>query len=168
MHTAPYKTAFSQVPNQCKKTSNYLIKNKKTNSLQSVPFSHSGTSPCAFLGLQLLGRKRNCPAEASRGKAGFIPGTGLNCQFKRWRRRPIMRRGIRFMGRPPDRGAHSPMPAKPPSRHRPHERRPAPDEPVLIYGIHAIEAALRNPDRVIHRVFLTDNAARRLEAAISS
>ncbi len=60
------------------------------------------------------------------------------------------------------------MPAKPPSRHRPHERRPAPDEPVLIYGIHAIEAALRNPERVIHRVFLTDNAARRLEAAIAS
>ena len=36
------------------------------------------------------------------------------------------------------------------------------DEEPLIFGIHAVEAALANPQRVIRKLFLTDNAERRL------
>ena len=51
-----------------------------------------------------------------------------------------------------------------PNRHRQHERarRSDTDGPVLIFGIHAVEAALANPKRTIQKLFLTDNAARRL------
>lgn len=46
-------------------------------------------------------------------------------------------------------------------------RREPQDGPVLIYGVHAVEAALRNPARAISRLYLTDNAERRLAAALS-
>ena len=39
------KTAIFQVPNQCKKSRNPLKSNTFNTSLQSVPFSHSGTPP---------------------------------------------------------------------------------------------------------------------------
>src|SRR5690606_26479800 len=39
---------------------------------------------------------------------------------------------------------------------------------VLLYGIHAVEAALRNPARVVGRLQLTENAERRLAAAIAA
>jgi len=35
--------------------------------------------------------------------------------------------------------------------------------PVLLYGIHAVEAALANPKREIRKLHLTENAAHRLE-----
>ncbi len=41
-------------------------------------------------------------------------------------------------------------------------------EQVLLYGIHAVEAALANPKRTIGRLFLTDNAERRLQAAVAA
>ncbi len=51
-----------------------------------------------------------------------------------------------------------------PNRNRQHERtsRGDADGPMLIFGVHAVEAALANPKRTIQKVFLTDNAARRL------
>jgi 23S rRNA (guanosine2251-2'-O)-methyltransferase len=45
----------------------------------------------------------------------------------------------------------------------PHRR--APDR-VLLYGLHAVEAALANKSRAITRVRATENAARRLEATL--
>jgi 23S rRNA (guanosine2251-2'-O)-methyltransferase len=39
---------------------------------------------------------------------------------------------------------------------------------VLIYGIHAAEAALSNPKRNIRQLYLTDNAERRLREALST
>ena len=39
--------------------------------------------------------------------------------------------------------------------------------PTLIFGIHAVEAALRNPRRPIHALLLTDNAQHRLEVALA-
>jgi 23S rRNA (guanosine2251-2'-O)-methyltransferase len=47
-------------------------------------------------------------------------------------------------------------------------RRDSQDDTVLIYGVHAVEAALRNPARVIGRLYLTDNAERRLAEALAA
>lgn len=38
-----------------------------------------------------------------------------------------------------------------------------PEGRVRLYGLHTARAALNNPERVIHRLWVTDNAARRLE-----
>jgi 23S rRNA (guanosine2251-2'-O)-methyltransferase len=73
-------------------------------------------------------------------------------------------------------------------RHKPHERRRfgapgrpqhrperhgeraggGPEDAVLLFGIHAVEAALGNPARVVHTLHLTDNAERRLHAALTA
>jgi len=65
---------------------------------------------------------------------------------------------------------------KGPDRGRETGRRPAwrgregsPDGPVILYGWHAVTAALANPQRRIRKLMLTENAARRLaEENISS
>lgn len=41
------------------------------------------------------------------------------------------------------------------------------DETIRLYGIHPVEAALKNPERKVTRLCATDNAARRLADAIS-
>jgi 23S rRNA (guanosine2251-2'-O)-methyltransferase len=56
-------------------------------------------------------------------------------------------------------------------KHRPSSSRPPRrgsegakgSTPVLLYGIHPVEAALANPKRGIRKLHLTENAARRLE-----
>jgi 23S rRNA (guanosine2251-2'-O)-methyltransferase len=42
------------------------------------------------------------------------------------------------------------------------------DGPTLIYGIHAVEAALANARRTIGRLYLTDNAERRLHQVLQA
>ncbi len=54
-----------------------------------------------------------------------------------------------------------------PRRDGPRARRDAPrdadnDGPVWIWGTHAVTAALANPDRYVHTLLVTDNAAERL------
>jgi 23S rRNA (guanosine2251-2'-O)-methyltransferase len=41
-------------------------------------------------------------------------------------------------------------------------------EHLLIFGIHAVEAVLANPKRVIHRIALTANAERRLQPSLAA
>ncbi|MCH9764616.1 MAG: 23S rRNA (guanosine(2251)-2'-O)-methyltransferase RlmB [Alphaproteobacteria bacterium] len=41
------------------------------------------------------------------------------------------------------------------------------DDPILLYGIHAAAAALANPARPIRKILATDNAARKLQSAIT-
>lgn len=56
---------------------------------------------------------------------------------------------------------------------RPHNRAQAvykaakAEGPALIFGIHAVEAALANPHRTIAKLHLTDNAERRLAEALT-
>jgi 23S rRNA (guanosine2251-2'-O)-methyltransferase len=66
-------------------------------------------------------------------------------------RKPQFRRG----GKPFDRGASSRRPAR-------HEREANPDGPVILYGWHTVTMALANPQRRIRKLFVTENAARRL------
>jgi len=63
---------------------------------------------------------------------------------------------------------------KPQRRFRPPHGKPgnplrsADSDRILLYGIHAVEAALANPNRTIGRLLATENAARRLEPAIKA
>src|ERR1700722_2231388 len=43
-----------------------------------------------------------------------------------------------------------------------HGRDASPDGPVILYGWHTVAAALANPQRQIRKLWLTENAARRL------
>jgi 23S rRNA (guanosine2251-2'-O)-methyltransferase len=60
-----------------------------------------------------------------------------------------------------------------PRQHRPSQggrppHAPAGEGPPLIFGIHAVEAALANPNRAIAKLYLTDNAERRLQEALGN
>src|SRR3954465_7860027 len=68
-------------------------------------------------------------------------------------RKPPFRRGG---GKPFEKGRKFARPAG----HRGRES--SPDGPVILYGWHTVAAALANPDRQIRKLFLTENAARRL------
>jgi 23S rRNA (guanosine2251-2'-O)-methyltransferase len=74
------------------------------------------------------------------------------------------------------------MPRQPhrPSKHRPsggpfyprgkpgRARRGNDSDRILLYGLHAVEAALGNPKRDIGKLLATENAARRLEAVLKT
>jgi 23S rRNA (guanosine2251-2'-O)-methyltransferase len=68
-------------------------------------------------------------------------------------RKPPFRRGG---GKPFEKGR------KPGGRPAFRERNTNPDGPVILYGWHTVAAALANPERQIRKLFLTENAARRL------
>ena len=55
-------------------------------------------------------------------------------------------------------------------RSRPRAGAPAPadDGTVRLYGVHAVEAALRNPVRAINKLMMTENAENRLKEAVSA
>lgn len=67
------------------------------------------------------------------------------------------------MPRPKNKPSHPPGPfrGKPPK-----SRRGAESDRILLYGLHAVEAALANPNRPIGRLLATENAARRLETPL--
>jgi 23S rRNA (guanosine2251-2'-O)-methyltransferase len=58
---------------------------------------------------------------------------------------------------------HGPRSSRP---NQPQRRHSAPardrDGPVILYGWHSVKAAIENPARKLHRLFATENAARRL------
>src|ERR1700739_2822704 len=59
-------------------------------------------------------------------------------------------------GKAPDKGRESRR--RTPSR----DREANPDGPVILYGWHTVVAALANPQRRIRKLWLSENAARRL------
>lgn len=62
---------------------------------------------------------------------------------------------------------HKPWPGKRRPEQRPDNRAANADpDHVVLYGIHAVEAALRNTDRKIRRLLLTENAQRRLQSVL--
>src|SRR6202142_4236655 len=68
-------------------------------------------------------------------------------------RKPRFRRGG---GKGADNGRETGR--RPPWR----DRDAGPDGPVILYGWHTVAAALANPQRGIRKLWLTENAARRL------
>ena len=54
------------------------------------------------------------------------------------------------------------------SRPQRPERRPFDEGRVLLYGVHAVEAALRNDARKVLRLLMTENAENRLAEAVSA
>lgn len=68
-------------------------------------------------------------------------------------RKPPFRRGG---GKPFEKGRKFGRPADR------HERGGGSDGPVILYGWHTVSAALANPERRIRKLFLTENAAKRL------
>jgi len=68
-------------------------------------------------------------------------------------RRPRFQRGA---SKTPEKGRESGR--RPPWR----DRDASPDGPVILYGWHTVAAALANPQRQIRKLWLTENAARRL------
>ena len=68
-------------------------------------------------------------------------------------RKPPFRRGG---GKPFEKGR------KPGGRPLRRDRDAGSDGPVILYGWHTVAAALANPERQIRKLFLTENAARRL------
>jgi 23S rRNA (guanosine2251-2'-O)-methyltransferase len=61
-----------------------------------------------------------------------------------------------------------PRPSKRPGQHHGKRFRPEPrdrDGPAILYGWHTVTAALANPARRARTLYLTENAARRLEEA---
>jgi len=67
-------------------------------------------------------------------------------------RKPPFRRGD---GKPADKRREPGRPAW-------RDRGPGPDGPVILYGWHTVAAALANPRRRIRKLFLSENAAKRL------
>jgi 23S rRNA (guanosine2251-2'-O)-methyltransferase len=57
----------------------------------------------------------------------------------------------------------TPRPGQQSAERRAHDK----EEPTLIFGIHAVEAVLRNRRRAIRAILLTDNAQYRLEMALA-
>jgi 23S rRNA (guanosine2251-2'-O)-methyltransferase len=57
---------------------------------------------------------------------------------------------------------------KPQSTQNPRRHNTADDGPVRLFGVHAVEAALKNPARQIGRLLVTDNAEHRLEEALQT
>ena len=78
-------------------------------------------------------------------------------------RKPRFSRGP---GKGPDKGHEKPRDGGPHKGRdkggRPRRDRESGDGPAILYGWHTVVAALNNPQRVIRKLWLTENAARRL------
>lgn len=80
--------------------------------------------------------------------------------------KPKGKSGQRRSGAKDAKGTFGPARSGRVPRHRRHKAQ-NPDDRILLYGLHAVEAALRNPARPVFGVHATANAAQRLEAAIA-
>jgi 23S rRNA (guanosine2251-2'-O)-methyltransferase len=114
-------------------------------------------------------RKAAMCASAQRTATGPAPNGPTATSFSRqalqkprfnkpWRDK---KRSSEFSSRP----AKAPFHAK--SQHRDAGGHPGDDDgPIRLFGLHPVEAALKNPARRVQRLMLTENAERRLKEAI--
>jgi 23S rRNA (guanosine2251-2'-O)-methyltransferase len=128
------------------------------------------------------GDRRRSPRERGAGgkvygERGGRPGGGRS-KFRTERdEHPKEEREGPRSGGPEHERANYPRHAHPkPHRPRHEDRRPhwqrrdavEDEDRILIWGIHAVDAALRNPRREVKRLLLTDNAAHRLAEALTT
>ncbi len=94
---------------------------------------------------------------AAPGKLPFLRAHGMT---------PAMRERGKMPGHPAGHWKSGPFGGQKPRRGRrgPPAARPDADGPAILYGWHAVKAALDNPRRRIRRLYATENAARRLHA----
>lgn len=71
------------------------------------------------------------------------------------------------MSKSKDRTSSSRRPQFPHRRNQSLHRQADPEGPLLLFGLHAVEAALNNPRRAVSRLVATENAARKLSAALA-
>ena len=105
-------------------------------------------------------------------KSVMVPALLPPCKSQPPRRQTVSK----DQGRPPQR-VWSKKPHKGGSHNRPFKShsgtRPprgedggGDDGPLRLFGLHAVEAALRNPARMVVKLMLTENAERRLAEAL--
>ncbi|MFT3730653.1 MAG: 23S rRNA (guanosine(2251)-2'-O)-methyltransferase RlmB [Hyphomicrobium sp.] len=112
---------------------------------------------------------RPCAPGRDRANTGF-PNFGKHTPLKPPSQKPRFNKSWRDRKRP---GSSSSSPGN--VGHRasaPHERSETGHDgengPLRLYGLHPVEAALRNPARLIHRLLLTENAERRLRESLGT
>ena len=115
------------------------------------PLGERGAAGARFAPSDAAGDAVDAMPDDHKGKPRFKPKSG----FKGGGDRGGYRGGFKAGGGRPHRPQRAPEPVED-------------DGIVRLFGVHPVEAALRNPDRVVLRLKATDNAANRLAEAIAA
>src|SRR5262249_53190837 len=149
------------------------------------PFSHSGTPPHTISQFEHARPEMKAPRAKGRQGGGVYPHRPLGCQIEKRQdappnalanparaaaprrqenARPMKPKHARRPGRPYGRDGHRNRR----DAHAARGPRAADDDRVQLYGVHAVEAALRNQGRKVLRLLLTENAENRLAEAVAA
>ena len=102
-------------------------------------------------------------AKSTNGEANTAAISGPNCHYPEPVTQACHERSRSKAAVPARRRQRRRQRAANPAAGRPwRDREASPDGPVILYGWHTVAAALANPQRQIRKLWLTENAARRL------